>query len=221
MKQLSIITPKPLIKVLGKPILEYNLDMALSRNFKRIFINVYYLASQIEKFINDYIKRKSPKAEIIVVREEKLLENGGTVKSLSKDLSDRTFVLNGDVIFKANIDVFQYMENRMSDEVDFLLLVQSVNQATNYTGTGDFNINEKNEIIFTSSKQRSHIYTGLQILRPKIVSQHAADVFKLSNFFSNNYNIQALQIQGLNWYHLSEPKDIITTEEALTYNNVL
>src|SRR3990167_1526948 len=58
MRPLSLLTPKPLLRVNGKPIIEYALE-ALPREVDEVIIAVKYLGQQIKKHIGkEYKGRK-------------------------------------------------------------------------------------------------------------------------------------------------------------------
>ena len=53
MRPLTDHTPKPLLQVGGKPLLQWHLEALAESGFKSVVINVAYLGAQIEKFIGD------------------------------------------------------------------------------------------------------------------------------------------------------------------------
>jgi aminoglycoside/choline kinase family phosphotransferase len=55
MKPLTDKTPKPLIKVAGKTLLDYSIDMVLDAGIKQIAINTFYLPEQVEGHVQKYL----------------------------------------------------------------------------------------------------------------------------------------------------------------------
>ena len=53
LKPLTDNTPKPLLEIGGKPIIERNIDRLASFGVKNFFLSVNYLAEQIEKYFGD------------------------------------------------------------------------------------------------------------------------------------------------------------------------
>ena len=51
--KLTSNTPKPMLHIGGKPLLEINLDKVISLNVERIFINTHYKSEAITNFINE------------------------------------------------------------------------------------------------------------------------------------------------------------------------
>ena len=109
MRPLTDSTPKPLLEVKNKKILDYILEkLQKISSLEKIIINAFYLADEIEKHI---ISLNNPK--IILSREvEKVETGGGLVYALDKiDIDKPLLTLNGDVLWRD--------QNNFSD-IDFL-----------------------------------------------------------------------------------------------------
>lgn len=92
-------TPKPLLPVGGRPIMEHVLQGLESSGVGTILVSVHYLADQIEKFI----KGRSNSAQIEVVHEPVRLGTAGAVGQLgSRTTGVSLLVVNGDVL--TNVD---------------------------------------------------------------------------------------------------------------------
>ena len=76
MQPLTLKTPKPLIKVGNKNLLERSINLLESHGVEQIIINVHHLADQIEKFIFNFKSKV-----LITISNEKdvLLDTGGGV----------------------------------------------------------------------------------------------------------------------------------------------
>lgn len=87
-------TPKPLLPVGKKPILDHVLVQLEEAGVTSIDIAVHYLADQVEEFISS---RKST-AEITLVREKRPMGTAGSLGLLPKAPAEPLFVVNGDVV---------------------------------------------------------------------------------------------------------------------------
>lgn len=94
LRPLTYDTPKPLIKVRGKTLLEYNLEK-LPPEIEEIIIVVNYLK---EKII-DYLGKEFQGKKIRYVVQEEMLGTGQAVKICEPFLKDRFLVLMGDDIY--------------------------------------------------------------------------------------------------------------------------
>lgn len=79
-------TPKPLLKINGKPMLRFILDLLDSHGFTRVGINVFQFGEQIEKYLK--------KSNIKVVKEKSLTGTAGGVLAISRQLiPDSSFLV--------------------------------------------------------------------------------------------------------------------------------
>ncbi|WP_417596726.1 nucleotidyltransferase family protein [Oceanospirillum sp.] len=97
MRPLTDHTPKPLLPVAGKPLLEYQIERLVNAGVESILINVSYLASQIDDFIHS---RDWP-IPISLSHEKHPLETaGGIQKALEQgnlDPAKPILLINGDI----------------------------------------------------------------------------------------------------------------------------
>ena len=127
MRPLTEFTPKPLLEVKNKKILDYILEkLDEIHSLEKIIINAFYLADEIEKHI---ISLNNPK--IILSREvEKVETGGGLVYALDKiDIDKPLLTLNGDVLWRDQnnfSDIDFLSENFDINSHDFLLGLKKV-----------------------------------------------------------------------------------------------
>ena len=94
----TLTTPKPLLSVQGRPILDW-IIAALLPPVDRLVVVVNYLAEQIE----DYLGHQTHVANWSVVRQEQPLGTGNALMVCAGSIiSDRVLVLNGDDIYSAH-----------------------------------------------------------------------------------------------------------------------
>ncbi len=93
----TLQTPKPLLPVQGRPILDWTLG-ALPKQVERILVVVHYLGEQVEA----YLQRQKHFAQWQVVRQETPRGTGDAVLSCREHLrSPKFLVINGDDLFAA------------------------------------------------------------------------------------------------------------------------
>jgi MurNAc alpha-1-phosphate uridylyltransferase len=136
MRPLTDLTPKPLVAVKNKKMLDYILaKLEKISSLKKIIINAYYLADEIEKHIRTL---NNPK--IILSREiEKIETGGGLVYALDKiDINKPLLTLNGDVLWhdKNNFSDINFLsENFDINSHDFLLGLKKTEDYLGYDGS--------------------------------------------------------------------------------------
>ncbi|MEE4016072.1 nucleotidyltransferase family protein [Roseibium sp. FZY0029] len=93
-------TPKPLLEVAGKPILQRTIESLSSQGFQEFIISIRYLGDKIIDYFGDGSKFD---VQIKYIREEDRMGTAGALRMMSAQL-DRPFaVINGDIITKADL----------------------------------------------------------------------------------------------------------------------
>jgi N-acetyl-alpha-D-muramate 1-phosphate uridylyltransferase len=92
MRPLTDTTPKPLIPVAGRSMLERTMDRLAQHGVPNVVVNVYHLGSQIA----DRLRGRAR-----IIHEDRLLETGGSVRNALPLLGPEPFfVLNGDGLWR-------------------------------------------------------------------------------------------------------------------------
>ncbi|MDO5571750.1 MAG: nucleotidyltransferase family protein [Bacteroidales bacterium] len=105
LRPLTNETPKPLLKVGNKSIIDYNIDSLISYGIENISVTVNYLKEQIEEHFTKSYKG----IKINCVREPKFLGTIGSIKFVDKFHNDTILVMNSDIFTNINFEEF-YLE---------------------------------------------------------------------------------------------------------------
>ena len=103
LRPLTLSRPKPLLPVMGEPMLGRVLDMLVSWGVREIKVNAHYLADQIEAFVKDYVGEGDAAREVSVsvAREEAIMGTGGVLRPLKDWIGDEPFwLVNGDIVME-------------------------------------------------------------------------------------------------------------------------
>lgn len=112
LRPLTDNTPKPLLKVGNKPIIDYNIDRLLEYGIDHISITVNYLKEQIE----EYIAETRRNLQIKCVREPRFLGTIGAVKFVDHYYNDTVLVMNSDLFTNINYeDLFIHFSDNQAD----------------------------------------------------------------------------------------------------------
>ena len=98
LRPLTEKTPKPLLPVGDKAIIDHNVDRLISYGITHISVTVNYLKEQIE----EHYKEPRNGVQIETVREPKFLGTIGSIRFVSKFYNDTVLLMNSDVF--TNID---------------------------------------------------------------------------------------------------------------------
>ena len=102
LRPLTEKTPKPLLPVGNKAIIDHNIDRLISYGVKHINVTVNYLKEQLEEHF------KEPKGDIQVqtVREPKYLGTIGSIRFVKEFYNDTILVMNSDLFTNINYEDF-------------------------------------------------------------------------------------------------------------------
>ena len=212
MYPLSTKVPKPLLKVNGKPIIFYIIEDLINLNFKNIVINTHHLS---EKF-HDELKPYSRNTKIVF--EEEILDTGGGFLNALKrnyfyNLKSPKVLINGDILWKktANSPIKNILRNWNEEKMDLLLCLIKKQFFFGYKGKGDFNLEEPQKEIsrLKIEQQKDFVFSGLQIVKPKLLQKKNEKKFSMREIFFSNIRKKIYGINDKNeWYHISEPGDL-------------
>ena len=112
LRPLTEKTPKPLIKVGDKCIIDYNIDSLLSYGLKHISVTVNYLGEQLE----EHFRVERDGIRIRTVHEPKFLGTIGSIKFVETFYHDTVLVMNSDLF--TNIDYEDFYLHFMQNDAD-------------------------------------------------------------------------------------------------------
>lgn len=98
LRPLTTHTPKPLLKVGGKPIIDYNVEALMRYGVENIFVTVNYLKEQIQ----EHFKNPSYDGKVVTIEEPCRLGTIGSVSLIDSFRHDHVIVMNSDLL--TNID---------------------------------------------------------------------------------------------------------------------
>lgn len=220
MRPLTATRPKPLVKVAGKPLMDHALDRLEAGGIRRVIVNVHYLADTVEA----HLKARRCGMEFIVSDERaKLLETGGGLVKAKPLLGDAPFICaNSDNLWIDGPQETLGMMRRIWDpeRMDALLLLVPLSRAICHRGQGDFHMDASGRL---SRRKTAHVapfvFTGVQILSPRLLVDPPADVFSTNIFW--NRAIAAGRLygavhQGL-WFDVGTPQAIPVVESMIAH----
>jgi MurNAc alpha-1-phosphate uridylyltransferase len=165
-------TPKPLVPVSGKPMIEYALDRLLAYGIEEVVVNVSHHKEQLMDYLSAF-KSLSFK----ISEEAEPLETGGGLKKALPLLGDEpVFTINSDILW---FDEKETALERLAQfwdgaKMDFLLLAQSKAEAVGHDKGEDHLFIKRENTIGWSEQEAPYIIAGIGILHPRAL-QNAPD----------------------------------------------
>ena len=202
---LTLVEPKPLLKVNEITLLENCINLIKSLGIKKIILNTFYLKEKIESFFE--IKKFD--LDITIINDgKKILNTGGGILNMMNSSNDSDFlVLNPDTVWDKNYtDIVQNMEKfYFSNQIKNILLLANTNLSFDKKLKSDFNLID-NKI--KRDHQNDLIYTGCQIINRSLFESYSINNFSISEVW--NKLIAKNKLYGYEsseeFYHLTNLK---------------
>lgn len=215
MRPLTDTTPKPLVSVGGRTLIDRTLDDLAAAGVGTAIVNVHHLADQIEAHV---AKRDTPR---VVISDERamLLDQGGGIRKVLPLIGDEPF-------FVCNTDAFwiDAQTNNIAalasafdpDRMDAALLLAPTQLSIGVDWEGDFDLDESGRILRPEGP-KPYVYAGVGIIKPQLFANETAEVFKLAPFFFDaaaRGRLFGVISTGL-WLHVGTVAAIMEAEMAL------
>ena len=199
---LTLETPKPLLKLNDKTMLEKCINMILELGIKKIFLNTFHLGNQISEFI----KNKKFPIDIQIINDgNEILNTGGGILNMIKNSQDENFIIfNPDTLWGLNyLDEINNMQNLyFSNNLENILLCVKKNLSFDKNLKGDFNLINHS---LRKNKDNDFIFIGCQILNKSLFNSYKLCNFSISEIWDELLNKNELNgFESINkFYHLT------------------
>jgi NDP-sugar pyrophosphorylase family protein len=204
LQPLTDTTPKPLLKVGSKPIMEHNLDRLAKYGIDDFWVSVKYLGDQIENYFGNG-KQKNVKIEY--VWETEPLGTIGAVSKITNFEHDYVLVTNSDLL--TNIDYENFFLDFVTQEADFAVLTIP------YQVTIPYAVLETKDGTIKSFKEKP-TYTyysngGIYLMKKEVLKYIPKNTFYnstdlMENLIQNNYKVISYPFLGY-WLDVGKHED--------------
>lgn len=210
LRPLTLDTPKPLLKVADKPIIDYNIEKLLNCGVEHINVTVNYLAEQIE----EHFKQPINGVQVNCVREGNFLGTIGSIQFVENWYNDTILVMNSDLFTNIDFEAF-YMHFKMHD-ADLGVAAVPYNVNIPY---GIFDIENVREIKGVKEKPSFYYYAnaGIYLFKRELLSVIPKETFFNATDFMNKLieigkKVIRFPISGY-WIDIGKPEDFKNVQE--------
>ncbi|HLS99794.1 MAG: nucleotidyltransferase family protein [Porticoccaceae bacterium] len=189
LRPLTETTPKPLLEVGGKPMIQYHVERLAAAGIREIIINTSWLGEKIEAFLGDGTRFG---VRIAWSRESEPLETGGGIRRALPLLGPEPFlVVNGDLW--TDYPFADLVDSALPDDIDaHLVLVPN----PPFKAVGDFILDQDLRVGYPQPDSRTYTFSGISLMRPEIFALYpaASERFALRNVLESS--IRAASVSG-------------------------
>ena len=183
LRPLTEKTPKPLLPVGDKAIIDHNVDRLISYGVNHISVTVNYLKEQIE----EHYEEPRNGIQIQTVREPKFLGTIGSIKFVPKFYNDTVLLMNSDVF--TNIDYEDFFLHFQQNDAEMSVAAIPYNVSIPY---GILDLEGRNiKGLLEKPKYTYYANAGIYLIKRK-----ALDVIPENEFFNATDLVEKLISEG-------------------------
>lgn len=184
LRPLTEKTPKPLLKVGDKAIIDHNIDRLISYGVQHISVTVNYLKEQLE----EHFAEPHCGVQVQTVREPKFLGTIGSIKFVENFFNDTVLVMNSDLFTNINYEDFFLHFNEHDADMSVAAVPYTVN-----IPYGILDLEERRNIKGLIEKPTYDYYANAGIY---LIKKSALDLIPEDTFFNATDLIEALIAAG-------------------------
>jgi NDP-sugar pyrophosphorylase family protein len=224
--------PKALVEIACKTLLERCLENLVKIGCKRVVINAHHFLEKIEFFLEKKyfsLEKNNFPLEIILSKEEVLLDTGGGLKNAKKyfSLKENILIHNVDIISQIDILAMQEVLNK-SNALAILAVSERkssrqllFNQENLLSGWQNTQTNQ--QIITRQNTSLMPLaFSGIHIIKPEVLElMPKEDKFPIINHYlelSKTNDLLAFKHENVFWRDLGKYEQIAEIEQQIIQN---
>lgn len=219
MRPITDKTPKPLVQVNGRSLIDHALDRLVEGGVTNVVVNLHYFGEQLER----NLKRRNDLDITFSWEKDELLETGGGIKKALGDLGKEPFwAINSDSLWlNGPTSMMERMKAVWDDKrMDGLLLLHSTVDAYGYEGTGDFNADSDGKLTRRDEREITPwLFTGIQILHPRLFKNAPDGAFSMNVLYDEALENERLfgMVHDGEWFHVGTREGLGDAEDYMAH----
>ena len=222
--------PKPLVQVLGKPVVDYVSDALLDAGIAEVILTTGYQGEGLISLVEDWNNNKSGKFS--VSNEDRPMGTAGSVKLLQDKLTETFIVASGDAILSSNLK--DLISAHKSSNAKVTMALWEVEDPTQFGIVGlssqiggqiDPRLSEGYITKFLEKPSLEDAFSnvinaGLYIIEPEVLEHIPFDTkydFSKELFpklLELGWPLYAMKLDGL-WFDVGTPSELIRAQNEL------
>jgi MurNAc alpha-1-phosphate uridylyltransferase len=223
MRPLTNELPKPLVKINGRPLLDYTIAHLMNAGISKVVLNTHYHHEKLQNWALEKVA-STPPLSLTLHHEETLLDTGGGLKNVIEKDKYRSpfFMINGDAFWENSAEgqtLAQMAAEWIEGRSPLQLLLQDKNSMQLTQGSGDYWLDENGKPHRAKDKDGDYMFAGLRITRPDIL-EYAPQDKEIFSFLAcmdgaEEAGTLSAHIHKGAWHHISTPEDVQTLNTHL------
>lgn len=214
LRPLTEKTPKPLLPVGDKAIIDHNIDRLISYGVKHINVTVNYLGEQLES----HFEKPRGEVKIQTVREPKFLGTIGSIKFVKEFYNDTILVMNSDLF--TNIDYEDFYLHFLEHNADMSVAAVPYTVSIPY---GILDLEGRRDIKGLIEKPTYDYYAnaGIYLIKRSALDEIPGDTFfnatdLIEKLISKNKKVIRFPLNGI-WIDIGNPQEYKRANELIKH----
>lgn len=213
LRPLTEKTPKPLLPVGGKAIIDHNIDRLINYGVKHINVTVNYLGEQLEEHFSE------PRGEVQVhtVREPKFLGTIGSIKFVKEFYNDTILVMNSDLFTNINYEDFYLHFKEHDAEMSVAAVPYTVS-----VPYGIFNLDGRDiQGLIEKPTYNYYANAGIYLIKRRALNEIPDDTFfnatdLIEKLIAENKKVIRFPLNGT-WIDIGNPQEYQKANELVKH----
>lgn len=206
--------PKPMMKIMDKPVLEHIINKLEKFGYRKIYISICYLGEIIENYFQD---GKRFGVDIEYLREDKQMGTAGSLSLIQDRKHSHYLIMNGDVLSDVDLD---FMLNcHLQDQNQITIASRREEIGIAY---GVLEIQE-DKVAWIEEKPTFSlpVNCGIYFVSEKILSYIQNETFLQMTTLINQCIQKNLQVgffpMGNFWVDIGKPEDLLAVQKRMDF----
>ena len=216
LRPLTEKTPKPLLPVGGKAIIDHNIDRLISFGVRHVSVTVNYLKEQIEEH---YAKTHNG-VQVQTVREPQFLGTIGSIKFVKEFYNDTVLVMNSDLFTNINYEDFYLHFKEHNAEMSVAAVPYTVS-----VPYGIFDLDGRNiEGLIEKPTYNYYANAGIYLIKRSALDEIPNDTFfnatdLIEKLIEDGKKVIRFPLNGT-WIDIGNPQEYQKANELIKHMNI-
>jgi dTDP-glucose pyrophosphorylase len=213
LRPLTDKTPKPLIKIGGKAIIDYNVERLISYGLKNIHVTINYLGEQLEEHFSSPING----VKVETVREPNYLGTMGSIQFVKEFHHDTILVMNSDLFTNMDYEDFYLHFKEHNADMSVAAIPYDVN-----IPFGIFDLDGR-DIKGVKEKPSYHYYAnaGIYLIKKDVLKHIPQNEFfnatdLIEELVKQNMKVIRFPITGY-WIDIGQHSELVKANELVKH----
>ena len=214
LRPLTLVRPKPLIPIFGKPLITFALDHLCAIGVESFVINTHHLAEDFDKaFVAGCYRGRRVK----LVHEPDLLETGGGIKNAAPWIGNEPFIVySGDILTDVNLEILIQEHFRRKNNVTLALRNTGLAAGLTLSAEGDVT-----EIKTTAGNAHGYDFANVSVWNPEVferipLGKKISFIPILIDWISAQGQIGGVVLNDGNWFNIGSRGDYLAVHRTIS-----